>query len=228
MIISKTLRKDVYRLELEKFKNQNKEELSLIEVAYEILDNNNKEAMNFSNIVNKIQDYLGKTDEEIKEGLPQFYTDLNNDGSFLSLGENVWGLREWYPFDSVDEEVNHPEDNGTENTHKAAQKVNAFLSDDDEDDDVIDYDDDNDLEVNDMNDDDDDSSDSSNGPDLSKFTNSDLSVDDDSDDEQDTGLDDGIEGQLTEFDSDDADADIDLDEEDDDDDDDDDDENDDI
>ncbi len=225
MIISKTLRKDVYRLELEKFKNQNKEELSLIEVAYEILDNNNKEAMNFSNIVNKIQDYLGKTDDQIKEGLPQFYTDLNNDGSFLSLGENVWGLREWYPFDSVDEEVNHPEDNGTENTHKAAQKVNAFLSDDDEDDDVIDYD--SDLEVNEM-DDDDESSDTTSGPDLSKFTNSDLAVDDDSDDEQDTGLDDGIEGQLTEFDSDDADADIDLNEEDDDDDDDEDDENDDI
>ncbi|WP_125712184.1 DNA-directed RNA polymerase subunit delta [Companilactobacillus kedongensis] len=212
-------------MELEKFKNQNKEELSLIEVAYEILDNNNKEAMNFSNIVNKIQDYLGKTDDQIKEGLPQFYTDLNNDGSFLSLGENVWGLREWYPFDSVDEEVNHPEDNGTENTHKAAQKVNAFLSDDDEDDDVIDYD--SDLEVNEM-DDDDESSDTTSGPDLSKFTNSDLAVDDDSDDEQDTGLDDGIEGQLTEFDSDDADADIDLNEEDDDDDDDEDDENDDI
>ncbi len=225
MISSKTLRKDVYRLELEKFKNQNKEELSLIEVAYEILDNNNKEAMNFSNIVNKIQDYLGKTDDQIKEGLPQFYTDLNNDGSFLSLGENVWGLREWYPFDSVDEEVNHPEDNGTENTHKAAQKVNAFLSDDDEDDDVIDYD--SDLEVNEM-DDDDEGEDTTSGPDLSKFTNSDLAVDDDSDDEKDTGLDDGIEGQLTEFDSDDADADIDLNEEDDDDDDDDDDENDDI
>ncbi|MFD1417386.1 DNA-directed RNA polymerase subunit delta [Companilactobacillus keshanensis] len=212
-------------MELEKFKNQNKEELSLIEVAYEILDNNNKEAMNFSNIVNKIQDYLGKTDDQIKEGLPQFYTDLNNDGSFLSLGENVWGLREWYPFDSVDEEVNHPEDNGTENTHKAAQKVNAFLSDDDEDDDVIDYD--SDLEVNEM-DDDDEGEDTTSGPDLSKFTNSDLAVDDDSDDEKDTGLDDGIEGQLTEFDSDDADADIDLNEEDDDDDDDDDDENDDI
>jgi len=219
MIISKTLRKDVYRLELEKFKNQNKEELSLIEVAYEILDNNNKEAMNFSNIVNKIQDYLGKTDDQIKEGLPQFYTDLNNDGSFLSLGENVWGLREWYPFDSVDEEVNHPEDNGTENTHKAAQKVNAFLSDDDEDDDVVDYDDSG-LDVSNMDDDDDDSDGSSdNGPDLSKFTNADLNSDDDEDDAHDEGLDDGIEGQLSEFDADDDDEDINLEDDDDDDDD---------
>lgn len=182
----------------------------MIEVAYEILNENNKEAMNFSDIVNDIQSFLGKTDEQIKEHLPQFYTDLNNDGSFLSLGENVWGLRKWYPFDSIDEEVNHPEDNGTENTHKAAQKVNAFLSDDEEDDDVVD--DDSDLSLSD------DDSGESNGPDLSKFTNSDISVDDsDEGDDKEDDLDDGIEGQLTEFDADDDD--IDLSDEDDDDDD---------
>ena len=204
-------------MKFDKFKDQNKDELSLIEVAYEILNENNKKVMNFSDIVNEIQDYLGKSDEDIKRSLPQFYTDLNNDGSFLSLGENVWGLRKWYPYDSVDEEVNHPEDNGTENAHKAAQKVNAVLSDDDEDDDVVDYEDDSDLDVNDM-DDDDDSDGSDNGPDLSKFTNSDLtSVDDDDDDPHDEGLDDGIEGQLSEFDADDDDdEDIDLDDDDDD------------
>ena len=204
-------------MKFDKFKDQNKDELSLIEVAYEILNENNKKVMNFSDIVNEIQDYLGKSDEDIKRSLPQFYTDLNNDGSFLSLGENVWGLRKWYPYDSVDEEVNHPEDNGTENAHKAAQKVNAFLSDDDEDDAVVEYEDDSDLDVNDM-DDDDDSDGSDNGPDLSKFTNSDLtSVDDDDDDPHDEGLDDGIEGQLSEFDADDDDdEDIDLEDDDDD------------
>ncbi|WP_119317288.1 DNA-directed RNA polymerase subunit delta [Companilactobacillus formosensis] len=210
-------------MKFDKFKDQNKDELSLIEVAYEILNNNNKEVMNFSDIVNEMQDYLGKSDEDIKRALPQFYTDLNNDGSFLSLGENVWGLRKWYPYDSVDEEVNHPEDNGTENAHKAAQKVNAFLSEDDDDDDVVDYDDDSDLNVSDMDDDDDSDGSSNNGPDLSKFTNSDLtSVDDDDDDEHDDSLEDGIEGQLSEFDADDDDEDIDLSDQDDDDDDDDD------
>ncbi len=209
-------------MKFDKFKDQNKDELSLIEVAYEILNNNNKEVMNFSDIVNEMQDYLGKSDEDIKRALPQFYTDLNNDGSFLSLGENVWGLRKWYPYDSVDEEVNHPEDNGTENAHKAAQKVNAFLSEDDDDDDVVDYDDDSDLNVSDMDDDDDSDGSSNNGPDLSKFTNSNLtSVDDDDDDEHDDSLEDGIEGQLSEFDADDDDEDIDLSDQDDDDDDDD-------
>lgn len=210
-------------MKFDKFKDQNKDELSLIEVAYEILNNNNKEVMNFSDIVNEMQDYLGKSDEDIKRALPQFYTDLNNDGSFLSLGENVWGLRKWYPYDSVDEEVNHPEDNGTENAHKAAQKVNAFLSEDDDDDDVVDYDDDSDLNVSDIDDDDDSDGSSNNGPDLSKFTNSDLtSVDGDDDDEHDDSLEDGIEGQLSEFDADDDDEDIDLSDQDDDDDDDDD------
>ncbi len=209
-------------MKFDKFKDQNKDELSLIEVAYEILNENKKEVMNFSDIVNEIQDFLGKSDEQIKRALPQFYTDLNNDGSFLSLGENVWGLRKWYPYDSVDEEVNHPEDNGTENTHKAAQKVNAFLSEDD-DDDVVDYDDDSDLNVSDMDDDDEsDGSSSDNGPDLSKFSNADITSDDDDDDDaHDEGLDDGIEGQLSEFDADDDDddsEDIDLSDDDDDDD----------
>nr|WP_099975248.1 DNA-directed RNA polymerase subunit delta [Lactobacillus terrae] len=203
----------MYLLEFEKFKNQRKEELSLIEVALELLENNNKKVMNFSDMINEIQTYLGRSDDQIKEALPQFYTDLNNDGSFLSLGENVWGLRKWYPFDSIDEEVNHPEDSGAESAHKSASKVNAFLSDDV--DDVVSFEDDSEL-----GDGDDEVAVSGvvdNGPDLSKFTNADITAVDevDDEDEKDDSLEDGIEGQLTEFDEDEED--IDLDEEDDDD-----------
>lgn len=125
-------------MELDVFQGQNKNELSMIEVARAILEKKN-EPLAFVDIVNEIQSYLGKSDEEIRRRLPQFYTDLNTDGGFISLGDNVWGLREWYPYDSIDEEVNHPEDEG--DAPKAHQKVNAFLSvDDDEDDDVIDDD----------------------------------------------------------------------------------------
>ena len=59
----------------------------------------------FSDLVNQIQNYLGKSDSEIRDQLAQFYTDLNIDGSFISLGDNRWGLRSWYPIDSIDEEV---------------------------------------------------------------------------------------------------------------------------
>ena len=42
--------------------------------------------------------------------MPQFYTDMNVDGEFISLGENTWGLRTWYPVDSIDEVLTHEND----------------------------------------------------------------------------------------------------------------------
>lgn len=169
-------------MELEKFKDANKDELSMIEVAHEILHQRG-ETMAFADLTNEIQVYLGKSDEEIRDRLAQFYTDLNIDGSFISLGDNVWGLRSWYPYDSIDEALVHGEDEeDEERPRKKRKKVNAFLADVSDDDDVIDYDDD-DPEDEDLDNDYDD--------------------EDDPEDE----LADGIEGQLTEF------SDADLDEE---------------
>lgn len=78
----------------------------MIEVAHAILEER-ADVMDFSDLVNQIQNYLGKSDSEIRDALAQFYTDLNIDGSFISLGDNRWGLRSWYAIDSIDEEVNH-------------------------------------------------------------------------------------------------------------------------
>lgn len=184
-------------LELKQFAGENKSDLSMIEVAQAILENKGA-AMAFADIVNEIQQYLDKTDQEIREHLPQFYTDLNDDGDFISLGENVWGLRTWYPYNSVDEEVNHPEDAEDVKTPKI-KRVNAFLDDDEDDDDedVIDYDDDSSDVL------DDDSDDDEHIPDLSKFSSSDLDFDADDNTLPDDGLDDGIEGDLSEFSDDD-------------------------
>lgn len=127
-------------LELKAFKGVAKEELSMIEVAHAILEEHG-EVMDFSDLVNQIQAYLEKADQDIRENLPQFYTDLNIDGSFISLGDNRWGLRSWYPIDSIDEEVTHggDEEEEEELRRKKRKKVNAFI---DHDEDVIDYNDD--------------------------------------------------------------------------------------
>ena len=123
---------------LDDFKGQNKDELSMIEVARAILQDSGKR-MAFADIVNAVQNFLGKSDEEIRERLPQFYTDMNTDGEFISMGDNVWALRSWFPYESVDEEVNHPEDEDDVPRKKHHKKVNAFIGDSD-DDDIIDYD----------------------------------------------------------------------------------------
>lgn len=194
-------------MKLDVFKGQNKEELSMIEVAHAILEGKG-DTIAFADLTNEVQNYLGKSDEEVRARLSQFYTDLNEDGSFISLGENVWGLRSWYPYESVDEEVNHPEDEEDQPTKKKRRKkVNAFLADVADDDDVIDYSDDDpedeDLDVEDEAElavTDDDSSD-----DLTEYKADLQSIGDDDDDEDDDALEDGIEGQLSEFSEDDED-----------------------
>ncbi len=194
-------------MKLDVFKGQNKEELSMIEVAHAILEEKG-DTIAFADLTNEIQNYLGKSDEEVRARLSQFYTELNEDGSFISLGENVWGLRSWYPYESVDEEVNHPEDEEDQPTKKKRRKkVNAFLADVTDDDDVIDYSDD-DPEDEDLDADDDvdlAATDDVAGDDLTEYKADLQNIGDDDDDEDDDALEDGIEGQLSEFSDDDED-----------------------
>lgn len=170
------------------FEGKKREELSLIEVARAILEDHGKR-MAFADIVNAVQEYLGTSDEEIRERLPQFYTDMNTDGEFISMGDNVWALRSWFPYESVDEEVNHPEDEDDEPRKKHHRKVNAFIASSD-DDDIIDYDSD-DPEDDDLDTEDDDNADDFDATDDDDF--------DDADDDDE--LPDGIEGQLSELDA---------------------------
>ena len=129
-------------LELEVFAGQEKSELSMIEVARAILELRGRDhEMYFNDLVNEIQTYLEKSNSEIREALPLFYTELNVDGSFIPLGDNKWGLRSWYAIDEVDEEIIALEETDEDDTPKSRKKkrVNAFM---DGDEDAIDYSDD--------------------------------------------------------------------------------------
>lgn len=211
-MIKSRLRKDVYCLEMKIFEGVSKHELSMIEVAHAILEERG-DIMEFSDLVNQIQNYLEKADSEIRENLSQFYTDLNIDGSFISLGENRWGLRSWYPVDSIDEEVSTFADEDDEDRPKRRKrkKVNAFLDMDDED--AIDYNDDDpeDSDIDEEDDDyivddeevDEDEEIAAYGKDLSE-----IGADDMTDDDED--IPDEVENELTIIDEDDIDADLDF------------------
>lgn len=100
-------------MELTQFDGQIRSELSMIEVAHAIFEQTG-EVMDFTDLLKEISDYLDLTDKKIESEMTQFYTDLNIDGSFISLGNNRWGLRSWYPIDSIDEELTHDNDNEDE------------------------------------------------------------------------------------------------------------------
>ena len=110
----------------------------MVEVAHAILEAKN-EVLDFNQLLVEIQEYMELSDEALESRMTRFYTDLNIDGSFISLGDNRWGLREWYPIDSIDEEIaTSMEDEELKKPRKKRKKVNAFGSEDD----LIDYNDD--------------------------------------------------------------------------------------
>jgi DNA-directed RNA polymerase subunit delta len=94
----------VPKLSLAQYSKEELQELSLIEMAHEYLKNS-KQPISFNELVNEITNAVGMSEQEIRSRLAQFYTDINIDGRFLSLGENRWGLRVWYPVDTAEEEV---------------------------------------------------------------------------------------------------------------------------
>src|SRR5699024_7004477 len=72
------------------------DKLSLVDLAYEYLIEENKE-FNFLEIFNEVAKVKGLSESAKEDKLAQFYTDLNIDGRFTALGSNNCGLKRWYP-----------------------------------------------------------------------------------------------------------------------------------
>ncbi len=79
-------------------------EESLINLAYAILEEKHQ-PLPFAELIQAIVDLGARTATEVKASAAQFYTDINIDGRFLVLGENRWGIREWYAIEQVEEET---------------------------------------------------------------------------------------------------------------------------
>jgi DNA-directed RNA polymerase subunit delta len=125
---------------LKQYSPEELKELSMIEAVHSLLEEK-QQATIFHDLVQEIAQLLGLSEEQVAARIAQFYTDLNIDGRFINLGENRWGLRGWYPYEQIDEEIL------PQPKPKKKRKV-----EEDEQDEILDEDDD-DLE--DLEDDDD-------------------------------------------------------------------------
>lgn len=96
-------------MKLRQFKGERKDEIAMIRVAKAVLIEKG-EVMDFNAIVHEVADFLEINENEMDDRVVQFYTDINVDGEFISLGENSWGLRSWYPVDSINEILTHEND----------------------------------------------------------------------------------------------------------------------
>ena len=65
---------------------------SMIEVAYQVLTNNNG-SMPFVDLWKDVSQEMGFTQTQFEDNIAQFYTDLSLDGRFLNMSQNTWDLR---------------------------------------------------------------------------------------------------------------------------------------
>jgi len=91
------------QVSLENLTQEQLQEMSLIEIAYEIL-HDRKQPMHLNDLVDEVAKLLGATKEEVQANIAQFYTDLNIDGRFLNVGGNMWGYKGWYPVEQYEDD----------------------------------------------------------------------------------------------------------------------------
>jgi DNA-directed RNA polymerase subunit delta len=112
--------------------NEEIQHLPLVELAWEILKTT-KEPMYFRDIMTEIQKIRGMSQAQVDDAIARLYTEINIDGRFLCIGQNVWGLNRWYPVDKVaDRSVGGK---------KFVRHTGDAFSDDDEDEDEDEFDD---------------------------------------------------------------------------------------
>ncbi|MGN4542299.1 DNA-directed RNA polymerase subunit delta [Bacillus cereus group sp. MYBK95-2] len=129
------------------FKQYSPEELkecSMIEVVHSVLGDK-KQATTFNELVQEIAQVLGLSQEQVNAKIAQFYTDLNIDGRFINLGENRWGLRSWYPYEQIDEEI-LPQPKPKKKRKVEEDGFDDYIEEDDFDDADVNEDEDDDVE----------------------------------------------------------------------------------
>jgi DNA-directed RNA polymerase subunit delta len=98
------LERECLNLSLKNLTDEQIKEMAMVEVAYELFLEGKKPYI-FSELVKEISTHLGLTKQQVEDKIAQFYTDINIDGRFICVGENMWGLRTWYPYEQIEEEI---------------------------------------------------------------------------------------------------------------------------
>lgn len=164
----------------------------MVELAFDLLTDK-KHPVKFKELLEEITGMLELTDQQVEEKIAQFYTDLNIDGRFLALQDGMWGLRKWYPYDQIEEDIAPTVKPKKKKGKKAAAEDDLDDEDLDEVEEDLDFDDlddfdddaeeevDDEIDADDADEDDDDDDLAEEEFDL----DDDLDTDDDEDEDED-------------------------------------------
>lgn len=121
-------------------------EVPMVDVAFMILKSANT-TFYFRDLMKEIAKVKGLSEEEMMDVIAQVYTEINIDGRFACVGNNVWGLKRWYPVDRSDDIsgkypriINDDDDDEEEEDYFAEEEEEAYVGGEEGDYDSIDED----------------------------------------------------------------------------------------
>jgi DNA-directed RNA polymerase subunit delta len=79
-------------------------EVPMVDLAFNILKAANT-PFYYRDLMAEIAKVKGYTEEDVLRLIAQLYTEINVDGRFACVGNNLWGLKRWYPVDNKEGEM---------------------------------------------------------------------------------------------------------------------------
>ncbi|MFW5438413.1 DNA-directed RNA polymerase subunit delta [Paenibacillus apiarius] len=80
------------------------QEMPMVDLAFLVLKAANT-PFYYRDLMNEVAKLRGLTEEQIIDVIAQLYTEINIDGRFACVGNNLWGLKRWYPVDRSEESM---------------------------------------------------------------------------------------------------------------------------
>lgn len=89
---------------LSKLTPEQAREVPMVDLAFNILKAANT-PFYYRDLMNEVAKIKGYTEEDVLRLIAQLYTEINVDGRFACVGNNLWGLKRWYPVDNKEGEM---------------------------------------------------------------------------------------------------------------------------
>ena len=77
-------------------------EMPMVDLAFLVLKAANT-PFYYRDLMQEVAKIKGISEDEMMEVIAQLYTEINIDGRFACVGNNLWGLKRWYPVEKTDD-----------------------------------------------------------------------------------------------------------------------------
>ncbi len=123
-------------------------EMPMVDLAFVVLKAANT-PFYYRDLMFDIAKIKGISDEEVKQVIAKLYTEINIDGRFACVGNNLWGLKRWYPVERAEDAmgntkrpriINDEDDDMDDDDLFAEEEDDTYLAGDEADFDAVDED----------------------------------------------------------------------------------------